>query len=69
MGLFKKYISSVPPLAVRANKKLIQNLPTLSLEESIELENVLQMNVFQSSDFKEAIRSFLEKRDPVFKGK
>jgi len=67
--LFKKYISSIPPLAVRANKKLIQKLPTLSMEESTELENVLQMNVFQSSDFKEAIRSFLEKRDPVFKGK
>ena len=67
--LFKKYISSVPPLAIRANKKLIQKLPTLSMEESTELENVLQMNVFQSSDFKEAIRSFLEKRDPIFKGK
>jgi enoyl-CoA hydratase/carnithine racemase len=67
--MFEKYISSVPPLAVRANKKLIQKLPTLSMEESIELENVLQMNVFQSSDFKEAIQSFLEKRAPNFKGK
>ena len=67
--LFKKYISTIPPLAVRANKKLIQNLPTLSMDESIELENVLQMNVFQSSDFKEAIQSFLEKREPIFKGK
>jgi len=67
--LFKKYISTVPPLAVRANKRLVQKLPTLSMEESIELENMLQMNVFQSLDFKEAIRSFLEKRDPVFKGK
>lgn len=67
--LFKKYISSVPPLAIRANKKLIQKIPTLTAEESTELENMLQMNVFQSSDFKEAIRSFLEKRDPVYKGK
>ena len=67
--LFNKYISSVPPLAISANKKLIQKIPTITAEESTELENLLQMNVFQSSDFKEAIRSFLEKRDPVFKGK
>jgi len=67
--LFEKYITTVPPLAVRANKKLIQKIPTISMEESTELENMLQMNVFQSSDFQEAIRSFLEKRDPVFKGK
>ena len=67
--LFNKYISSVPPLAVRANKKLIQKIPTLNTEESTELENLLQMNVFQSSDFQEAIRSFLEKREPVYKGK
>jgi enoyl-CoA hydratase/carnithine racemase len=67
--LFIKYVSEVPPLAVRANKKLIQKIPSLTMEESTELENVLQMNVFQSSDFQEAIRSFLEKRDPVFKGK
>lgn len=67
--LFEKYITTVPPLAVRANKKLIQKIPTITMEESTELENMLQMNIFQSSDFQEAIRSFLEKRDPVFKGK
>ena len=66
---FKDYILSVPPLAVKANKNLIQNLQALDMEESIEMENMLQMNVFQSLDFKEAIQSFLEKRDPVFKGK
>lgn len=67
--LFEKYIASVPPLAVSANKKLIQNLPTLSKEESNELENKLQINVLQSSDFNEAIQSFLEKRKPKFTGK
>lgn len=66
--LFEKYIDTVPPLAVKANKKLIQNLETLTEEESRGMENQLQMQVLQSSDFKEAIQSFLEKRKPLFKG-
>ena len=66
--LFEKYINTVPPLAVQANKKLIQNLATLTKEESRGMENQLQMQVLQSSDFKEAIKSFLEKRKPLFKG-
>lgn len=65
---FREYIASMPPLAVRANKELIQKLPEVTLEESIEFENALQMNVVKSTDFKEAIRSFLEKRKPVYKG-
>ena len=65
---FKEYIKSMPPMAIQANKELIQKLPTLTLKESIEFENALQMKVVQSADFKEAIHSFLEKRKPVFKG-
>lgn len=65
---FKEYVNSIPPLALKANKKLIHNLPNLSLKESISLENELQLNVLQSADFKEAITSFLQKRPPVFRG-
>lgn len=65
---FKEYIASLPPMAFEANKELIKNLPKLSFEESIEFENNLQMKVVQSADFTEAIRSFLEKRKPVFRG-
>ena len=67
--LFKKHIFSVPPLAYAANKKLIQNLAALSKVEGEILENNLQIEMFQSSDFKEAIQSFLEKRNPIFNGK
>lgn len=66
---FKKHISSVPPLAYSANKKLIHSLSSLTKHEAESLENRLQLDMFQSSDFKEAIQSFLEKRNPVFKGK
>ncbi len=66
---FKKYIDSIPPLAICANKELIQKLPTLTMDESIDLENDLQMKIVRSADFKEAIHSFLEKRKPEFKGK
>lgn len=66
---FKKHISSVPPLAYSANKKLIHTLSSLSKHEAESFENSLQIEMFQSSDFKEAIQSFIEKRDPIFKGK
>ena len=66
---FTDYVHSIPPLALQANKKLIHTLPDFSMKESIDLENKLQMNVLQTSDFKEAISSFLEKRAPIFKGK
>jgi enoyl-CoA hydratase/carnithine racemase len=65
---FKDYIGSMPPLALRANKDLIQKLSKFTLEESIEYENKLQMDVVKSADFKEAISSFLQKRKPVYKG-
>jgi E-phenylitaconyl-CoA hydratase len=65
---FKEYIASLPPMAFKANKELIQKLSKLSLEESIKFENNLQMKVIQSADFKEAIQSFLEKRKAVFRG-
>lgn len=67
--LFKNKVASLPPLAVQANKELIGKLPEISKNESTELENALQMKVLQSSDFKEAIGSFLEKRKPLFLGK
>jgi len=69
MLFFKKYIDSIPPLAIRANKELIQKLPILTMDESVDLENNLQMKVVRSADFKEAIHSFLNNRKPIFKGK
>ncbi len=65
---FRNKASSLPPLAVQANKELVGKLANLSSQESMELENNLQMKVMQSSDFREAISSFLEKRKPNFSG-
>ena len=67
--LFERHVLSVPPLAYNANKKLIQDLSSLTKKESELLENKLQLELFHSSDFKEALESFLEKRNPVFNGK
>ncbi len=66
---FTDKVASLPPLAVKSNKKLIGNLPALSQQESTELENNLQMEILQTADFKEAISSFLKKRKPIFSGK
>ena len=40
-----------------------------SLEEQLEMEAVLQSQAGQSADFVEGVASFLEKREPTFRGR
>jgi len=62
-------IARGPSLAVELNKRLTQQSFSRTLEEQIELEEYLQAITRDSEDAKEGRASFLEKRDPVFKGR
>ncbi|MCC7365308.1 MAG: enoyl-CoA hydratase/isomerase family protein [Dehalococcoidia bacterium] len=62
-------IAKGPSLAVELNKRLAQGAYTRGLEEQIELEEYLQAITHRSEDAVEGRQSFLEKRDPVFKGR
>jgi len=58
-----------PTRAYSLIKKLLIRSSRSSLEESLEYETLAQEIAGRTEDSREAIKSFIEKRTPVFKGK
>ena len=62
-------IAKLPPLAVQLNKRglleaMHSDLPTMLRYEALALAHLLK-----TEDHKEAVQAFMEKREPVYKGK
>ena len=62
-------IAARAPLAVRAAKKMIDQAFELSLSEGLGQERQEFYNLFATEDQKEGMKAFVEKRQPVWKGK
>ena len=62
-------IASKPTISVRAAKQAILRAHDTTMEIGLEYERKLFYTLFATSDSKEGMRAFLEKRKPVFKGK
>ncbi|MFN0145324.1 MAG: enoyl-CoA hydratase/isomerase family protein [Dehalococcoidia bacterium] len=62
-------IAHGPCIAIELDKRLVREAFDHSLERQTELEQFLQGYTNQSEDAKEGRLSFLEKREPVFKGR
>ena len=62
-------IATGPTLSHSLTKYLIQESMILSLEESLDLANYAQTIARESEDHNEAVKAFIEKRSPEFKGK
>jgi enoyl-CoA hydratase/carnithine racemase len=60
-------IAAAAPLAVGMSKRVIDG--AADLDRGLQLEAWAQSQLFQSEDFMEAIRAFMERRAPEFKGK
>jgi enoyl-CoA hydratase/carnithine racemase len=59
-----------PPIAVKYSKRAIyKGLVEVDLASHLDYEIALNRMCTDSEDFKEAVKSFLEKRESVFKGK
>ena len=62
-------IAARAPLAVRAAKKMIDQALELPLSEGLRQERQEFYNLFATEDQKEGMEAFVEKRQPVWKGK
>ena len=62
-------LAKLPPIALRLHKEAAYRSLTSDLASQLEFETQAQLTCFQSEDFQEGIKSYLEKREPEFKGK
>ena len=61
-------IASNAPLAVQMAKQQMRLGLSSDFESNLEFSVLAQRQLFQTDDCREGVRSFVEKRDPVFKG-
>ncbi|UCC59362.1 MAG: enoyl-CoA hydratase [Dehalococcoidia bacterium] len=66
---FAARIASGPSVAIELIKKGVYKGAVGELEAQLDFETLAQRICFQTEDFKEGIASFLEKRQPKFKGR
>jgi enoyl-CoA hydratase/carnithine racemase len=66
---YVKSIASGAPLTVRAAKRVIQELTKPDADIDLQLCHRLILDCFESEDYAEGRRAFMEKRRPLFKGR
>ena len=62
-------IARGPSVAISLIKKAVNMGVTHSLEEQIELEASYNVICHKTTDYAEGVKSFFEKREPVFRGR
>lgn len=67
-SVFCQKLSELPPLGLSYTKKLFLSSMDNDLDKQLENEKELQVKAGSTSDYKECVDAFLEKRKPVIKG-
>ncbi len=58
-----------PPLAIKRAKRAIYEGLGMDLQSTLDFVGTLIQELWNTEDHKEGARAFVEKREPVFKGK
>jgi len=62
-------LASLPPIALRSAKQVVNQGQSMELKLGIDLEAMAWANLFATEDQKEGMRAFIQKRKPEFKGR
>ncbi|MGH3022328.1 MAG: enoyl-CoA hydratase-related protein [Gaiellaceae bacterium] len=62
-------LAALPTRAIAMTKRLFERAASSRLEDQLELEAQLQLAATKTEDFAEGVASFLEKREPRFRGR
>ena len=66
---YAETLAANAPLSIRASKFFINQLGLEATQRNEARMSTMQREAAESEDFKEATRSFMEKRRPVFQGR
>lgn len=64
-----RQLSNLPPLALLRTRALVDAAPTQSLDDHLDAEREGIVSLWPTSDFREGIGAFLERRPPRFTGR
>ncbi len=62
-------LAASAPIAISQSKRLLNNSLGVTLEQALDDEGSTQTINFTTADTAEAVRAFLEKREPTFRGR
>jgi 2-(1,2-epoxy-1,2-dihydrophenyl)acetyl-CoA isomerase len=62
-------IANGPPIAIQTSKRELDNAATMSLAQALEIEGLAQSVNAQTSDMREALTAYVERRTPNFQGR